>query len=121
MANRMRGEVEVDLGGKKYTLRPSFEGILEMEDRAGVPLMTVLKMASEKALSFKVATGVVYGGLIGAGERNLSFEQVGALIVKGGLPSYFTPIARLISSAILPPSDEPIKEEEAKKEPKAGS
>lgn len=35
MANTERGEVSVTVGGKKYTLRPSFDSLCELEDLTG--------------------------------------------------------------------------------------
>lgn len=35
MANMERGELGIDVGGKRYTLRPTFDSICELEDLIG--------------------------------------------------------------------------------------
>jgi hypothetical protein len=35
MANRERGEVSIEVGGKAYTLRPTFDAMCEFEDLTG--------------------------------------------------------------------------------------
>jgi hypothetical protein len=38
MANQERGELGVDVGGKRYTLRPTFDSICELEELLGKPI-----------------------------------------------------------------------------------
>lgn len=51
MANPERGEVGVTVGGKAYTLRPTFDAICELEDLVGKPLHVLMQGITEGRLS----------------------------------------------------------------------
>lgn len=44
MANQERGELGVDVGGKRYTLRPSFDAMCELEELTGKSLVAWLEV-----------------------------------------------------------------------------
>jgi hypothetical protein len=51
MANPARGEVGLMVGGKAYTLRPTFDALCELEDLVGKPLHTLMAGIQEGRLS----------------------------------------------------------------------
>lgn len=51
MANPERGEVGVTVGGKGYTLRPTFDALCELEDLVGKPLHVLMEGIQEGRLS----------------------------------------------------------------------
>lgn len=121
MANRLKGDIDIELGGKKYLLRPTFEGLLEIEDKAGVGLSQILHRFINKDWSMKHVAAVIYGGLLHYGEKAPSFEEVGKKIVADGVKSFLTPSVILLSKSISPDKEEedepsPKKEEAEVKE-----
>ena len=60
MANRARGELGVTIGDQRYTLRPSFDGLCELEDATGKDIdamleqMTAGKLSGVRAVIFAV-------------------------------------------------------------------
>lgn len=51
MANPERGEVGVDVGGKPYTLRPTFDSLCELESIENKPIDQILATIAEGRLS----------------------------------------------------------------------
>lgn len=51
MANAARGEVGVDVGGQRYTLRPTFDALCELEGLVDKPIDAVLAAVSEGRVS----------------------------------------------------------------------
>lgn len=56
-ANAVRGEVDLDLGGVTFTLRPSYEAVVACEDATGLSL-TELALASDDG-SLKIGAAAV--------------------------------------------------------------
>jgi hypothetical protein len=90
MANKQRGEVEIKLAGETLKLTPSFEGIVECEERAGVGLSGLLSRISDSKAGLRDIVPLVYGGLLGSGvlaEKKWSYADVGRLCSKEGCRS----------------------------------
>lgn len=51
MANPERGDVGVTVGGKAYTLRPTFDSLCELEELAGKPLHALMEGVEQGRLS----------------------------------------------------------------------
>jgi hypothetical protein len=51
MANKEKGEVGVVVGGKPYTLRPTFDSLCELEDLVGKPLHELIDGIQQGRLS----------------------------------------------------------------------
>lgn len=114
MANRLKGDIDIELGGKKLLLRPTFEGLIEIEDKAGTGLSQILHRFVNKEWSMKHVAAVIYGGLFHYGEKAPSFEQVGKQIVAQGVSKFLAPSVMLISKSIAPDKDEQEPFEEKK-------
>jgi len=116
MANKLKGEIDITLGGKKYVLRPTFEGLVELEEKAGAGLSQILYRFSNKDWSMKHVAAAIYGGLFHYGEKAPSFEEVGKAIVADGVTSFLAPSVRLLSKSISPDKDEEEVASEKKEE-----
>ncbi len=119
MANQHRGEVEIKLGGKAYTLRLNHEGISAAEDKAGLGVIGMSFRVFDRRHGFREIAALIYGGLIGAGNRDLTFEQVRDLIVAEGVMTYHVQALVLMKNALngLGTEDEEGKKEEPKADP----
>lgn len=51
MANTQRGELGVEVGGKAYTLRPTFDALCSLEEVVGKPVDEILAGVNEGRLS----------------------------------------------------------------------
>lgn len=99
MANSFRGEVEIEIGELKYTLRPSFEGLLEIEERSGLGLMELVNQIGNGRLSTKQAVAIIYGGIIGSGGK-VEFKELGDACVQHGMLEISTKAAVFLSKVI---------------------
>jgi hypothetical protein len=106
VANRLKGEIEIKMNGETLVLRPDFDGLLEMEDKAGMGLSAILRRFVAQDWSLKLLTAVIYGGLCHYGDpEKHSFEKVGRAIVKSGLKHFTIPALSLISTSVNPDSE----------------
>jgi hypothetical protein len=95
LANKEVGEVEVIIGGEAFTLRPSFRGLVEIEDKAGRGLLEIAKDISEGRANLKDIVAIIYGGVYGAldaGQKMpVTYDDLGERILKHGYPQLVTP------------------------------
>lgn len=123
MPNKHRGEVEIQLGSRKLTLRPTFEALAETESmtsRSLTTLATDLALDSARARDW---VALIYCGIRAANPRTeITFNEIGELIMEHGglvqmkdlLADYFKELIRFYS-----PGEEPAeKKVTAKKTPK---
>ena len=117
MANKHRGEVELVIGEKTYTLRPTFTAMVEFEDKASTTVMQALTdVAEHQKFPFKVAAAAVWSGIGGAtkpGVKRPSFEEIGAEIHQHGLFKLMPEIFKYLSGAIATEDDLKAQEEAA--------
>lgn len=99
MANNFRGETEIEIGGVKYLLRPTFEGLLEMEDKAGCGIMEMVDQISRGRISSKVVIAILYGGIIGGGSK-IEYSELGELCVQDGMLNHSAKAAIFLGQVI---------------------
>ena len=77
------GEFEIELGGKKYKLKPSFEGAVLIEEKSCKSIADLLN--NFKKIGIKDISAIIYGGMYGANNREImTYEQIGNLVLKEG-------------------------------------
>lgn len=93
MANKAAGEMEVSINGKTHTLRPSFQAIMEFEDKAGITVFESMRMIGEKqAVPIKSVTAAFHAGIKAAWKPTMgkmpTFEEIGMDIRKDGISDH---------------------------------
>lgn len=119
MANKFRGEVDIILGGNQYVLRPTFEALVEFEDRSGKTAYEAMRdMVEGRGFSAKVVCAAFYAGMRAGWPpvshmRMPSYGEVGALIQAEGLmnPAVMAAFGAFLTRALS--SDADLKREEA--------
>ncbi len=99
MANAVRGEVELKLGGKTYTLRPTFEALCEIESRLGMGIVELVTRVPRNRLALRHAAVVAHEGAR-AGGHDDDLETIGAAITEAGLQNVMEPLVRFLLSGI---------------------
>ena len=98
MANPRRGEIEAELGGRKYTLCLTLGALAELESRFGESdLVGVARRIDEGRLSARDLLTIIWCGLKGGG-TTFSEEEAAALGAPGGLSGYVDVVARLLAA-----------------------
>lgn len=107
MANKYRGESEITLGGKTYTLRPTFEALVEFEDKAGCSAFEALRdMMTKQSAPVKRLAAAFWSGIKAAwpvdSGRPPNFQEIGTAIQRDGItkvvPFYLTYLTNALSS-----------------------
>ncbi len=98
MANRHRGEIEAELGGKTYTLVLTLGALAEIEDAyGGDDLLAIAERFETGRIRASDAIKVIGAGLRGAGEM-IGNAEVAQLSVDGGAAGYLRIVAELLKA-----------------------
>lgn len=102
MANKLLGEVEIELAGEKVKLKPEYQGIYEMESLSGKSLALLVNEFATGMPSLKSIVAVVYGGMVGAAKGEnppLSYHELAQQIVSDGHMNFFRPCLKIVGAA----------------------
>lgn len=119
MANKYRGEVNITLAGEKYVLRPTFEALCELEERAGEPILSIMSGMQDGKIRLKDMALIIWSGMYGYDAASApSIDTVGAMILETGLlnvmqevdKSGINPVTEFLMNGILGGED-PVEEE----------
>lgn len=94
--NKLRGEVEIELAGAQWTLRPTFEALSNIESKLNKSIPEIIREQRQGSIKFTTAAVIVWEGLCGANGgrppmskarsgKSLRYEDVGEMIVSEGL------------------------------------
>ncbi|MBL4801743.1 MAG: gene transfer agent family protein [Emcibacter sp.] len=83
-----RSSVIITLSGAEYRLKPTFQAIMDMEDRLGGIIGLAVK-AADGDFGLKDMTVIIWATM----EDRMNFEQVGELILTEGLAKV-SPVVR---------------------------
>lgn len=112
MANRHRGEIEAELGGKTYTLCLTLGALAEIEHAyGGEDLLAIAERFEQGRIRASDAIRVIAAGLRGGGNV-ISDADVAKLQVNGGVAGYLRIVADLLK-ATFAVEDPPPKNQQA--------
>jgi hypothetical protein len=98
MANRHRGEIEAELGGKRRTLCLTLGALAELETAFGAEdLAALAERFGSGRISSRDAIRVIGAGLRGAGEK-ISDEEVASLASANAAAGYVQIVVELLSA-----------------------
>ena len=98
MANKYRGEIEADLGGRKRVLVLTLGALAELESAfAAQDLAALTERFGSGRLSARDLIRIIGAGLRGAGET-VTDADVAAMPVDGGVSGYVRIAANLITA-----------------------
>jgi len=98
MANPRRGEIEAELGGRRYTLCLTLGALAELEAAFGAEDLVALAERFERGrISARDAIRVLGAGLRGAGTE-ISDDEVARLAMPGGAAGYVKSVAELLAA-----------------------
>lgn len=73
-ANELRGEVDIELDGQRFVLRPSYTAIIAAEKKTGRPLVELATLAEQVSLP-QDAQAIVVTELVRAWGRSLVLDE----------------------------------------------
>jgi len=93
VANRLRGEVELEIAGKTWTLRPSFAAICEIEDQTRMTIEDVFGIGLARNLGVGMTAIIIHAGIRAAhGDDAPSFAELGDALVEHGYKKTHAPL-----------------------------
>ena len=106
MPNPRRGEIEAELGRRRYTLCLTLGALAELEAAFGAEDLVALAERFERGrISARDAIRVLGAGLRGAGTE-ISDEEVARLATPGGAAGYVRSVAELLAATFGAPPEE---------------
>ena len=119
--NKLLGDIEIEIGGVKHRLKPTFEGLILIEEKSKKTLSELVGVFIKAKPGLGDVVAVIYGGMYGANsnsEPSMSYEQLGNSIMTHGFAHLMGPCATLVASAYTgKPIDQSLQGRELKKEP----
>ena len=97
MINKIRGEVELELDGKKYRLVPSMKNILALEEQAG----SLVGMFNRLVMSdFRFSDLLTVVDVFLMGEDKPTRAQLEDIVFEDGLTRFVEPVTRLVGNCL---------------------
>jgi hypothetical protein len=107
MSNRHRGEIEVALGDRRWTLCLTLGALAELEAAYGdEDLLSLAERFERGAIGARDAIRIIGAGLRGAG-NDVSDREVAAFPVEGGAAGYIRIVADLLQATFAPVDEDP--------------
>ena len=107
MANPMRGETELVLGGERHTLRLTLGALAELEAALGTgSLVELVERFEGGQASARDVLGLIVAGLRGGGWPGRA-EDLAALEIEGGIPEAVRVAGQLLVRAFAAEPPEP--------------
>lgn len=105
MTNRHRGEIEAELGGRKFRLVLTLGALAELESAFGAEDMNALVERFERGrMSARDAIRILGAGLRGAGNE-MTDTEIAALTAEGGATGYVRIVSELLSATFGAPKE----------------
>lgn len=86
MTNSLRGEVALCLGGKTYTLKPTFGVVCKIEDAVQTNLFQIGQRLEQVNISARELVVFAQACLVHSG-HDISLERLGEMILAEGVPT----------------------------------
>ncbi len=101
MSNKNRGEIYIELAGRKHILRPSFQAICAIEGELNISILDILIDVSKKKLKLSDMISIVKHGMYAyQGNLDMSDEDIGNDIYEAGLVNIMPQIVQFLESAV---------------------
>lgn len=97
LPNVVRGEATLEIGGKAYLLRPTFEALVLAEEELG-PLFALVERAGEGRLKLSEMASLFWFCL--AERESVSRQQVGEAVAMQGLATCARPLRTLLGQIL---------------------
>lgn len=104
--------VAVKLGGKEYTIRPTFGTLVQIERRCGPVLKLIQRIQTPGDIGVGEIAGVLHEAInatITAPKEKFTFEEIGELVFEEGFVEFVTPVAEFLANALRAGPEEPVQ------------
>ncbi len=104
MADRLRNEVAIQLGGEERTMRATFSAIRGIETSLGVKILPLIDSLTRGEVGVTQCAVIIFHGLKGNDDTRLkNVDEVGEAIMEQGLPSVMAAVVEFIGKTMEGP------------------
>jgi tail tube GTA-gp10-like protein len=97
MANKVRGEVKLELGGETYVLRPTFGAVCEIEDAIGTNLFDIGRRLERAEITVQELVKLTHACIAQSG-TSIELDKLGERIVAQGSLGVITALVKFCQS-----------------------
>ena len=112
MTNPLKGEIEINLGGKTYKTRLTVDSIMQIEEEVDCGIIKLATKMAEADIRMSHIVAVLHPALRGGG-NNVDRKQVIKLVSDTGIIQATTAVATLLTQTL---TDTETQEDEGKSE-----
>ncbi len=87
-------ESSIKLGGETLLLKGRFECLKEIQGHTKKSVSELINMAVDSKLPVEFIPAVIFGGLIGAGNKSFKYEQICEKVVDHGVLDLLGPVTK---------------------------
>ena len=114
MANKHRGELDVKLLGKSWTMRLTFEAIADIEAKTAMGLAAVVRRFIQSEFGVNEVAAVIWAGIDAAHDDAPDLEAVKRAVVEEGFGGLAVTAAEFLGRAVAA-GEQPAKAAKAAK------
>jgi hypothetical protein len=100
MAEPLRNEVSIQLGGEARTMRATFAALRGIERDLGMNIVPLLFKIGDADVGVNQAAVVIFHGLKGYGDTRLTLDEVGEAVLAEGLSNLMLPVTEFLKKAL---------------------
>lgn len=109
MANKLKGEVTVELAGKDYKCRLTIDAIMQIEDSCNCGIIKLATKMSEADIRLSEIINVLTPALRGGG-NDLQQKDVVAIVQNAGIVKATSAVANILAKSLTDDSEEATDE-----------
>lgn len=102
MSKTTKPDTKIELGGKTYAMRATFEVLCAIEKRLGIGVNRLPQRFVDERFGLREMTAVVHSAIDTGAKGVPSYESVGKLLVADGVISYLDVVAQYLAVALSP-------------------
>lgn len=99
MHNPWRGEIELELQGRQFVLRPSFQAISQLEQTLGCGILCLVRRMQSGDVRLGDIVAIIEAGICGSG-GSIDREWLGETVLRHGLTKVMPDIVRFLQAAL---------------------
>jgi len=114
MANPLKAQVDITLGGTDYKARLTIDAIIQIEEKVGCGIIKLATRMGDADIRMADLLSVLTPALRGGG-NNIQEKEVKKIVSEVGIVATAQAVAELLAASLQPPKEEGDEEEEAQK------
>lgn len=100
-ANKHRGEVEIELGGRTFIMRPTPQAVVDMENALNLGVVAICERFQERKFGWRDIFPIVAAGIRASKtDGGISDQKIAEIVFDEGLENIFNPCLQFLSGCL---------------------